>query len=149
MLTIYRFASRCGELNLSVMESLARVRIDKWLWAVRLYRSRSLATAACQAGHVKIFGQSVKASREVQVGEVVHALAGRVQRVVKVVALLDERVGAKLVSLYSEDQTPPEEYARARQERQNALQLPQGFGRPTKKQRRQLLAALEDGSSRG
>ena len=55
------------------------VRIDKWLWAVRLYRSRSLATEACDAGHVKIGGNRVKPSREVHVGEEITALAGRVR----------------------------------------------------------------------
>jgi ribosome-associated heat shock protein Hsp15 len=123
----------------AVQVVLERVRIDKWLWAVRLYRSRSLAAAACSAGHVKIAGSSVKASREVRVGEIVCALAGRVNRTVKVVALLEDRVGAKRVPEFLEDQTPPEEYARARQEAaEAAIHFPKGLGRPTKKTRRQL-----------
>ncbi len=122
------------------MESLGHVRLDKWLWAVRVYRSRSVATAACQAGHVKIGGQSVKASREVHIGEVIWARAGHLNRTVKVLALLEQRVGAKLVSQFLEDQTPPEEYARARQEAAEAAShFPKGFGRPTKKDRRSLL----------
>ena len=121
------------------MQFPERVRLDKWLWAVRLYRSRSLATTACNAGHVKIEGQHVKPSREVHVGEVISALTGRVQRIVKVRALLDKRVGAKVVADFVEDQTPPEEYARARAEAAAAMaQFPKGLGRPTKKQRRQL-----------
>lgn len=119
------------------------VRIDKWLWAVRLYRSRSLATSACNAGHVKIGGVSVKASREVRVGEVVSALAGRVHRIVRVLALLEARVGAKRVSEFLEDQTSAEEYARARAETaETAIHFPKGFGRPTKKARRQLEGFL-------
>jgi len=115
------------------------VRLDKWLWAVRLYKSRSLATEACHAGHVKIAGRSVKPSRDVQAGEVITAAIGRVLRTVKVLALLEQRVAAKRVSEFLEDLTPPEEYARAREDfRQTMLQFPGGFGRPTKKQRRQL-----------
>jgi ribosome-associated heat shock protein Hsp15 len=121
------------------MQAPERVRMDKWLWAVRLYRSRSLATEACNAGHVKIGGSSVKPSRDVRVGEVITAATGRVLRTVKVLALLEQRVGAKRVDGFLEDLTPPEEYARAREDvLQTALQFPRGFGRPTKKQRRQL-----------
>ncbi|MFO1499605.1 MAG: RNA-binding S4 domain-containing protein [Verrucomicrobiota bacterium] len=122
------------------MQIVQRVRIDKWLWAVRLYRSRSLATEACNAGHVKIGGQSVKASREVHIGELISAQAGLVQRTVRVSALLERRVGPKLVSQYLEDHTPPEEYARARAQAADlALHRSMvGLGRPTKKQRRDL-----------
>jgi ribosome-associated heat shock protein Hsp15 len=127
------------------MEVPSSVRIDKWLWAVRLYKSRSLATAACNAGHVKIGGQHVKPSREIHSGEVISALTGRVHRTVKVLQLLDRRVGAKLVVDFLEDQTPPEEYARAREESsKTAIQFPKGFGRPTRKQRRQLEGFFPD-----
>ena len=121
------------------MHSPANVRIDKWLWAVRLYKSRSLATKACDGGHVRIAGAHVKPSRDVRIGEIIIALTGRVHRTVKVLALLEQRVGAKVVSQYLEDLTPPEEYARARSEATAPLVLyPKGFGRPTKKQRRQI-----------
>lgn len=120
------------------MELSANVRVDKWVWAVRLYKSRSLAIQACQAGHVKIGGQRVKASREVHPGEVVTALTGSVQRTVKVLATLEQRVGAPRVKEFLEDLTPPEEYARARAEALGAVQPPKGFGRPTKKLRRQI-----------
>ena len=120
------------------MHSSESVRIDKWLWAVRLYGSRSLATEACNAGHVKIGGNKVKPSRDVRTGEEITVFAGRVLRKVKVLALLDQRVGAKLVSQYLEDLTPPEEYTRAREEAVAGARFPAGFGRPTKKQRRQL-----------
>lgn len=115
------------------------VRMDKWLWAVRLFRSRSLASEACVAGHVKIRGQRIKPSRDVHVGEIITAQTGRICRTVKVLALLDKRVGAKFVPDFLEDLTPPEEYERARQETAPRLvQFPKGLGRPTKKQRRQL-----------
>jgi ribosome-associated heat shock protein Hsp15 len=134
-----RVATFPGGFTFCQMEPGATVRIDKWLWAVRLYRSRSLATAACNAGHVKIAGQNVKPSREVHGGETISALCGHLRRTVRVTALLNQRVGAKLVSSYLEDQTSPEEYERARHEAaESALRLPPGMGRPTKKLRRQL-----------
>ena len=121
------------------MQPAHSVRLDKWLWAVRLYKSRSLAIQACQAGHVKIGGQRVKPSRGIHPGEVISALAGQVQRTVKVLGLLEQRVGAPRVSEFLEDLTPPEEYARARAEALAAApRFPKGLGRPTKKQRRQL-----------
>jgi ribosome-associated heat shock protein Hsp15 len=121
------------------------VRIDKWLWAVRLYKSRSLATEACAAGHVKISGGTVKPSREVRLGDVITAFtAGKIHRTIRVLALLDQRVGAQVVPQFLEDLTPPEEYARAREEAlQTAVRFPQGFVRPTKKQRRQLERFLD------
>jgi ribosome-associated heat shock protein Hsp15 len=127
------------------MQMPERVRIDKWLWAVRLYRSRSLATEACHAGHVKIAGQSVKPSREVRVGETITAQTEGLTRTVRVLALLDRRVGAKVAAEFAEDLTPPEERARAREERTQATHFPKGFGRPTKKQRRLLEGWLAPG----
>lgn len=131
--------------DLCCMQAPERVRIDKWLWAVRLYRSRSLATEACHAGHVKIAGQSVKASREVCVGETITAQTGGLTRTVRVLAPLDHRVGAKVAGEFAEDLTPPEERARAREERNQIPHFQKGFGRPTKKQRRLLEGWLSAG----
>jgi ribosome-associated heat shock protein Hsp15 len=119
------------------MPGATEVRIDKWLWAVRLYQTRSRAIQACDAGHVKINNARIKPSRPVRGGEMVTAVTGGVTRTVKVLAVLERRVGASLVDQYLQDLTPPEEYARAR-EATRAPRFPQGFGRPTKKQRRQL-----------
>ena len=80
------------------MDPPSSVRIDKWLWAVRLYKSRSLSIQACQAGHVKIGGQRVKPSRDVHPGEVIAALTGHIHRTVKVLGLLEQRVGPPRVS---------------------------------------------------
>ncbi len=113
-------------------------RIDKWLWAVRLYKTRSLATAACTAGKVRIGDQPVKPSRAVRVGEILTAVTGHVTRTIKVLGIIDRRVGAKLVSEHLEDLTPPAEYERARDEAKSAGLRPKGMGRPTKKQRRSL-----------
>ena len=121
------------------MESTGSIRIDKWLWAVRLYKSRSLATEACLAGHVKIDAHNVKPAREIRAGDVVSVRTGFVQRTVRVLAVLEKRVGAKAVERFLEDLTPPEEYEKARQHRaQPVVKYPKGWGRPTKKDRRQL-----------
>jgi ribosome-associated heat shock protein Hsp15 len=120
------------------MEPAASVRIDKWLWAVRLYKTRSLAAAACSAGRVLIGGQRVKASRTVRLGEVITAVTGDINRTVKVLAILDRRVGAKLVPSYLEELTPASEFQKAREPYFHTVPLrPKGSGRPTKKERRQ------------
>ncbi len=121
------------------MQIPERVRIDRWLWAVRLFKSRSLATEACHAGHVKIGGNAVKPSREVRAGEQISVFAGQAFRIVKVRAALNQRVGAKLVSQFLEDLTSPEEYARAREAAlADRVRFPTGFIRLTRRQRRQL-----------
>ena len=92
-----------------------KVRIDKWLWAIRVYRTRTLATEACKAGHVKIGGKAVKPARFVVPGEVVTATVGPITRMVKAVVMLERRVGAKVLDQYIEDLTPKEEYQRLKE----------------------------------
>ena len=121
------------------MSAPESVRIDKWLWAVRLYKTRSLATEACKAGHVTVNGQPVKPARDVRVGETVCALTGEVRRTLRVLALVEQRVGAPLVKQFAEDLTPAEELAKQRDPGARPLFLrPKGAGRPTKKERREL-----------
>ena len=121
------------------MDPAASVRIDKWLWAVRVYKSRSLATAACDAGRVTIGGQKVKPSRGVKAGDVITATAGDINRTIKVLAFLEQRVGARLVGDYMEDLTPASELQKPREHFPKAAIpfRPKGAGRPTKKERRQ------------
>lgn len=121
------------------MESVASVRIDKWLWAVRLYKSRSIATEACSSGKVQIGGQPVKASRNVRLGDVITAATGHISRTVKVLGLIENRVGAKLVPHFLEDLTPKEEYEKRQESNLTPFVFrPKGAGRPTKKDRRSL-----------
>jgi len=121
------------------MEATSAVRADRWLWAVRLYKTRSLAGAACEAGHVKINGHPCKPARTVRVGDMLHALAADINRTVKVVGVLENRIGAKLVAQYLEDLTPPAEYEKARDKHFTPIGIrPKGTGRPTKKDRRTL-----------
>ena len=112
------------------------VRIDKWLWAVRLYKTRSQATDACRAGKVKIESDPVKPSREVRKDQVISIHAGAMTKTVKVLELLEKRVGAKLVAQYMEDLTPAEEYHKLELLRDNPLAKRKG--RPTKKERREI-----------
>ena len=113
-------------------------RIDKWLWAVRVFKTRSQATDACRAGKVKVDDVAVKPSREVKTDMLISVQTGPVKRQLRVTALLHNRVGAKLVPEYMEDLTPAEEYQKLELIRQNRQFRPRGSGRPTKKERRDI-----------
>ncbi len=116
------------------------IRIDKWLWAVRMYKTRNQASQACRAGKVKIDDQMVKPSREVRLADVISVNLGFISRTVQVKALLTNRVSAKLVPDYAIDLTPEEEYARQKMNREtNFESRERGTGRPTKKQRRDIV----------
>ncbi|MCX8156234.1 MAG: RNA-binding S4 domain-containing protein [Verrucomicrobiae bacterium] len=127
------------------METGGDVRLDKWLWAVRVYKTRTLAAEACRAGHVKSEGIVLKPAHSVRPGMVLSVQQGEITRTLRVLALLGRRVGAAVARQYVEDLTPPEEYQKRRQpEQQPILIWPKGMGRPTKKQRRQLRGLLPD-----
>jgi len=112
-------------------------RVDKWLWAVRVFKTRSLSTDACRAGSVAVNGQPAKPSREVRVGELIVVQQGLVRRTLAVRGMPPARVGAKRVGAYCDEQTPPEEFQKARQQRvQHFLAREKGSGRPTKRDRR-------------
>ncbi len=112
------------------------VRIDKWLWAVRLFKTRSQATDACRAGKVKINDDTVKPSRELKTDQVISIHLGPITKTVKVIQLLEKRVGAKLVPDYMQDLTPAEEYHKLELIRENPLAKRKG--RPTKRDRREM-----------
>ena len=115
------------------------VRIDKWLWAVRIYKTRSLATESCRKGHVTIAGLPVKPSRSVHVGEVVKVRKSPIVRSFKVLGLAEKRMSAKLTEDYLEDVTPPEELEiQEMQKNMRWITRDPGTGRPTKKDRREL-----------
>lgn len=115
------------------------MRLDQWLWAVRVFKTRSLSAEAIKGGHVRVNDAPCKPSREVRPGEIVVARVGVMTRTVRVIADPPSRVGAKLVAQFAEDLTPPEEYARRPEP--NLLPpmfRPQGTGRPTKRDRREM-----------
>nr|WP_319999480.1 RNA-binding S4 domain-containing protein [uncultured Draconibacterium sp.] len=115
------------------------VRIDKWLWAVRIFKTRSQATEACKKGHVTIGDSVIKASREVHVGEVIKVRKAPITKSFKVLALSGKRMGAKLVTDFAEDVTPPEETELLEMQKNMRWSVREkGTGRPTKKDRRDL-----------
>lgn len=113
------------------------MRIDVWLWAVRQLKSRSAATSACRAGHVKLNGESAKASTKVRVGDEVRLRVHGFDRVLKVKHLLVKRMGAPIAQRCYRDETP--QRLTQWQFIPVAKRAP-GTGRPTKKERRQLDA---------
>jgi ribosome-associated heat shock protein Hsp15 len=115
------------------------VRIDKWLWAVRIYKTRSLATVACKAGKVEIGEQVVKPSREVRPGEIISVNLSPLHKKVKILQLLENRISAKKVEEFMEDLTPADEYEKQKRIRElNFENRDRGTGRPTKRQRREI-----------
>ncbi len=112
--------------------TLTKVRVDKWLWATRKFKTRTLAGKTCDTGHVKINGNVAKASSKVKVGDEVRALTPGGAKILKVLALAEKRGPASFAVTLYEDLTPeqPKEIAPPRVER--------GKGRPTKRDRRRF-----------
>lgn len=114
-------------------------RLDKWLWSVRVFKTRPLATAACRAGKVLIGELEAKPGRDVHVGEIATVRIGAITRTLKVVALPRSRVSAKQLQGFMTDLTPAAEYERAKQAGiEHLLARRRGEGRPTKKDRRKM-----------
>lgn len=115
------------------------VRLDKWLWAVRLFKTRSLASDACRGGKIKINGENAKPSREINTGEIIEIQLTGIKKTVEVLKPAKNRVSAKLVMDLVKDLTPPEEYERLELMHQmKTEQRDRGAGRPTKKDRREI-----------
>ena len=115
------------------------LRIDKYLWAIRVYKTRTDATDACKGGKVRVNGSDIKPSKAVKVGDVITARKGVVAYTYKVLELIDKRQGAKLVPRYAENLTPQEELDKLRAPVVSFfLKRDRGAGRPTKKDRRQM-----------
>ena len=120
-------------------EGLAKARLDRWLWAVRLFKTRSLATEACRGGKIRIREDKVKPSYSIKVGETVSIQSGPITKTIRVLGLIEKRLGAKLVADYMEDLTPPEEYELLKMTAaQKVLRRDRGTGRPTKRDRREI-----------
>lgn len=111
------------------------VRVDAWTWAVRVFKTRSEATAAARAGHVRVNGVRVKPAQPVRVGDTVQARAGGVERTLVVRSLIVKRVGAAVAAECFDDLTPPPP---PREERVLTATRERGLGRPTKRDRRRI-----------
>lgn len=121
------------------------VRIDKWLWAVRLYKTRTIAAEACRKGQVSLNGVNLKPSRMVKVGEVVSVRKAPITLSFKILQAIENRVSAKLVPEMLEDVTPPEQYELLELSKISGfVDRARGTGRPTKKERRDLDTFLSD-----
>ncbi len=122
------------------------MRIDKWLWHIRAYRTRSKSASACRAGKVRLNGQAVKPATPVKPGDAVELQYPRFKRSIEVVALLPRRVKYAKAVEYYRDITPAKEYGRLKEQSkaQSLMQRDRGTGRPTKKDRRKLDRILQE-----
>lgn len=120
-------------------------RIDKWLWAARIFKTRSIAVDACKNGRVTIEGVNVKPSRSVKVGEVVSVRRPPITYSFRILKTIEQRVGAKLLPEIYENVTAPEQYELLEMTRISGfVDRARGTGRPTKKDRRSLDAFIND-----
>ena len=119
---------------------MADLRIDKYLWAVRLYKTRSIATEACKKGKVLLNNEKAKASKEIKINDEISIFRAPITYTYRVKNLLKNRVGAKLVPEYLTSTTEQSELDKIEQIKMSTVQFyaPKGQGRPTKKDRRLL-----------
>ena len=119
------------------MNQLDEIRIDKWLFAVRLFKTRGLAAEACKRGKIKLNESQAKAAKSIKLGDIINIRQSPMIRSLEVIGLTERRIGAKLVENFAKDITPKEEWDKFyksksnRTENQNKSQ-----GRPSKKERR-------------
>lgn len=115
------------------------VRVDKWLWATRIFKTRSIATDACKKGRVTISGMNVKPSHMVKAGDVIVVRKPPISYSFEVLGVIENRVGAKLVPEYLKNVTPKEQYELLEMTRISGfVDRQKGLGRPTKKEGREL-----------
>jgi ribosome-associated heat shock protein Hsp15 len=121
------------------------VRVDKFLWAMRIYKTRSIATDACKCGRIKMNGVEVKPSRTFHVGDIFTVRKGPITYTYRILQLWGNRIGAKLVPEYLQDITPKEQLEMLELARYAAQSgRDRGTGRPTKKDRREIEQFFSD-----
>ena len=120
-------------------------RIDKWLWSMRVFKTRTIATEACKKGRVTINGVQIKPSRPVKVGEIIDVKKPPITYTFKVLAIPNGRLGAKLVPEYLENLTPQSQYDLLEMSRISGfVDRSKGLGRPTKREGRDLARFKEE-----
>ena len=118
---------------------MAEVRIDKWMWATRIFKTRTIAAEACKKNRVMIQGVNVKASRMIKVGDVIQVRKPPITYSFKVLEVTERRMGAKMVPQYLENVTTADQYEILELNRiSGCVDRAKGMGRPTKKDRREL-----------
>ena len=121
------------------MEKETNTRIDKWLWSVRLFKTRSIATEACKAGNVKLNGVNAKPAKDLKIGDKLSIKRMPIVLEVEVIGFPKSRVGAPLVEQYMKNLTGPEEYEKLKMRLASAFVTRDArTGRPTKKERRDI-----------
>lgn len=121
-------------------------RIDKWLWAVRIFKTRTIASEACKKGRISINGAVVKPSKTVHEGDTVQVRKAPVTYTFKVLQAIENRVGAKLVPEMMDNITPKDQYVLLEMNRIGGfVQRAAGLGRPTKKDRRDMIDFISNG----
>ncbi len=118
---------------------MGEARVDKWLWAVRIFKTRTIAAEACKKGRISLKGAQIKASRCIKEGDVIEVRKSPITYSFKVLQPIEKRVGAKLVKEYMENVTAPEQLEILEMSHLNGfVDRMRGMGRPTKKDRREL-----------
>jgi len=126
-------------------EPKSEVRIDKWLWAVRLFKTRTIAIEACKKGRITIKGVTIKPSRMIKTGDVIEVRRAPITYSFEVLNLTENRMGAKLVPEFMKDVTPPSQLEILELSKMSGfVDRARGTGRPTKKDRRELDQFAED-----
>lgn len=126
-------------------KNMEEVRIDKWLWAMRVFKTRTIATDACKKGRVMMNGVAVKPSRPIKVGDVIDVKKPPITYTFRVKQLTGNRLGAKLVPEYLENITAPSQYELLEMTRISGfVDRRKGLGRPTKREGRELSRFKED-----
>ncbi len=118
---------------------MPEARVDKWLWAARIFKTRTIAAEACKKGRISINGSFIKASRMIKPGEVIHVRKPPVTYSFKVIQAIEKRVGAKLLPEVMENVTTPDQYEILEMSKISGfVDRARGTGRPTKKDRRSM-----------
>ena len=131
------------------MNQLDEIRLDKWLFAVRLFKTRGQATEACRRGKIKLNESQAKAAKSIKLGDIINIRQSPMIRSLEVIGLTERRIGAKLVENFAKDITPKEEWDKFyksksnRTENQNKSQ-----GRPSKKERRLIDQFMKIGEKK-
>ncbi|NDV57092.1 RNA-binding S4 domain-containing protein [Bacteroides sp. 519] len=114
-------------------------RIDKWLWAARIFKTRTIAAEACKKGRISLNGMQVKPARMIKVDDIIQVKKPPITYSFKVLQAIEKRVGAKLVPEVMENVTPPDQYELLEMSKVSGfVDRARGMGRPTKKDRREL-----------